>query len=108
MGYSRRHEIYEVSRLSDQADDSLVEPTMQVDIYGDKPWALAPVLASMNYLSMTKDEIEGTIVEENVEGLTDRKKHFANEENRKATSLKDTFVGMEFANGFLGEQMVVS
>ena len=32
-----------------------MEPSIELDIYADKPSALSPALASMNYITMTRD-----------------------------------------------------
>jgi len=29
-----------------------IDPTLQIDVYADKPWALAPAVATMNHLSI--------------------------------------------------------
>lgn len=31
---------------------SFLDPTLEVDVYGEKPWALSPTLATYNYLSL--------------------------------------------------------
>jgi len=100
-----------------------IEPTIQLDLYAEKPWALSYALASLNHLSLTKQKVEGAFVnEKTVETLNavyegdhpideggdeatqaiSRKKWMANPENRKAVKLsKDTYYGMEFCNGYL-------
>jgi len=43
-----------------------VDPNVESDIYADKPWALSPMVASMNYLSVGsgKASSETTVTEE--------------------------------------------
>ncbi|RSH89061.1 hypothetical protein EHS25_002727 [Saitozyma podzolica] len=41
-----------------------VEPTLEMDLYADRPWALSPALASMNHLALTEEPQEGPIVKE--------------------------------------------
>jgi hypothetical protein len=43
---------------------SFVEPTLEMDLYADRPWALSPALASMNHLALTEEPQEGPIVKE--------------------------------------------
>ncbi|KIR26386.1 hypothetical protein I309_04725 [Cryptococcus deuterogattii LA55] len=105
-----------------------IDPTLELDIYADKPWALSPALATMNYLSLedgskvgrdlvvkenslefikSKSNDNGTAVPAPKEGnekieISARRKWLANKENRKKIKLgKDVAVGMEFANGLL-------
>jgi hypothetical protein len=33
-----------------------LDPSIQLDVYADKPWALSPTLATFNYLSLSKDK----------------------------------------------------
>lgn len=51
--------------------DSFLDPTLEVDVYGEKPWALSPTLATFNYLSLTakKPEYTPSILEKSVERL---------------------------------------
>lgn len=96
---------------------------MEHDVYCDRPWALSPTMATMNYLSIadTKSTEDGdkhtpggtgTTIEENVEiegsgipkgDVKARRRFFGDKEKRKGVSLKGKEVGMEFANGLLGE-----
>ncbi|XAO27376.1 hypothetical protein I312_106229 [Cryptococcus bacillisporus CA1280] len=105
-----------------------IDPTLELDIYADKPWALSPALATMNYLSLedgskvekdlvvkenslefikSKSNDNGTAVPTPKEGnekieINARRKWLANKENREKIKLgKDVAVGMEFANGLL-------
>ncbi|ORY22827.1 hypothetical protein BCR39DRAFT_487597 [Naematelia encephala] len=101
-----------------------VDPTLEIDIYADKPWALSPTLACMNYLSLGTSKPEGHVVEEDslpelkilYEGsssppdapsdekshVSARRKWLGNAENRKNTTItSDTQVGLEFCNGLL-------
>ncbi|KAK4684002.1 hypothetical protein P7C73_g6208, partial [Tremellales sp. Uapishka_1] len=94
----------------------LVDPTLELDIYADKPWALSPTLATMNYLSVSKEPVEyaPTVAEHSAdlagegaksekEAVAARRRYLGKEENRKAVVLdKETYVGMEFCNGLLG------
>ena len=104
--------------MSRRANDSWVDPSLELDIYGDKPWALSPAFAGMSELSLasdqerkawidedTKDVVHGDTNDEQSE-INARRKWFGNEKNRKETSLKGMHVGMEFANGLLGTSML--
>ena len=46
-----------------------MEPTIESDIYADKPFALGPMVATMNYLSIDqpKSEEKNAMVDEHVE-----------------------------------------
>jgi hypothetical protein len=35
---------------------SFVDPNVESDIYADVPWALSPMVASMNYMSISKSD----------------------------------------------------
>ncbi|GFZ46921.1 hypothetical protein JCM24511_04146 [Saitozyma sp. JCM 24511] len=41
-----------------------VEPTLEMDLYADRPWALSPAMASMNHLALTEKPQEGPVVKE--------------------------------------------
>ncbi|OCF74400.1 hypothetical protein I204_04772 [Kwoniella mangroviensis CBS 8886] len=99
-----------------------VDPTVEADIYADKPWALSPALATMAHLSLGGKN-EGPYVEENslewlkenVKGVDDipsytddksqissRRKWLTKASNRQAVEVDEgTEVGMEFCNGLL-------
>lgn len=91
-----------------------MDPTLELDIYADKPWALSPALAGMSNVSLgtskkqpwieekSKDHVDIESLDEKGE-ISARRKWFADEKNRKELNLKDVEVGMEFANGLLGE-----
>jgi len=51
---------------------SYVEPTMQLDLYCEKPWALCPALASMNFISLSHESLPegpGLITEDSLKTL---------------------------------------
>lgn len=91
-------------------DDSWVDPTLELDIYADKPWALSPALSGMSYIAFDETEKKAWVDEKSKEAVqsesTDevaaRRKYFGDEVKRKEFSLKDKDVSMEFANGLLG------
>ncbi|WVQ99751.1 hypothetical protein IAU59_006893 [Kwoniella sp. CBS 9459] len=105
-----------------------VDPTVEADIYADKPWALSPALATMSHLSLSSstssastDDKVGHVTEDTGEWLEDnggdslsysdtdekaqvsaRRKWLAKKDNRRQILVpKDTVVGMEFCNGLL-------
>ncbi|ODN97946.1 hypothetical protein I350_07583 [Cryptococcus amylolentus CBS 6273] len=101
-----------------------IDPTLELDIYADKPWALSPALATMNYLSLqeSSDIPKDLRIKEDApeylkaktggpsaEGsekakITARRKWLGSKANREKVKLnKDVVVGMEFANGLLGQ-----
>jgi hypothetical protein len=43
---------------------SYIDPTLDLDIYADKPWALSPALASMTSLSLINEAQSGVVVKE--------------------------------------------
>lgn len=119
MGDERRRQVHEVrswTLLCCHADCSWVDPSLELDIYADKPWALSPALAGMSNLSLskTKGEAHAWVEEDTKEYVGDavgedeksqigaRRKWFGSKEHRQELQLKDVEVGMEFANGLLG------
>lgn len=52
---------------------SFLDPTLEIDVYAEKPWALSPTLATFNYLSLHADKPEYThsIEEDSLERLGD-------------------------------------
>jgi hypothetical protein len=74
-GYS--HQVHVVSdtnplivhcERSELTRISFVDPNVESDIYADKPWALSPMVASMNYLSVGSGKASSatTVTEEHV------------------------------------------
>lgn len=128
MGYGYCHQVHVVSVAVVRPDACFIDPTLELDVYCDKPWALSPVLSTMNYLSLKKgDEPKQTAaageftadpvkpVEEDslaLVGMPDdtsdvayRRRYFGNAGNREGVTLdKDVEVGMEFSNGILGKK----
>ncbi|WVQ77874.1 hypothetical protein IAR50_007576 [Cryptococcus sp. DSM 104548] len=99
-----------------------VDPTLELDIYADKPWALSPALATMNYLSLQEsidipqdlgvNEDAPVYLKAKTGGpsadgtektkISARRKWLGSKENRENVKLnRDVVVGMEFANGLL-------
>ncbi|WWC88982.1 uncharacterized protein L201_003897 [Kwoniella dendrophila CBS 6074] len=107
-----------------------IDPTVEADIYADKPWALSPTLATMAHLSLKskskaakEDDDDKPYVDEdsldwlkkNVKDADDipsytdeksqiaaRRKWFGKASNRQAVEIDaDTEVGFEFCNGLL-------
>ncbi|BEI84095.1 hypothetical protein CcaverHIS002_0406990 [Cutaneotrichosporon cavernicola] len=92
-----------------------VDPTLELDVYADKPWALSPVLATMNRLSLTKEEAPTAMgifraVEEDAlhildrpeTSISDRRKCFGTAENRERITFDSSLqTGMEFGSGLL-------
>jgi hypothetical protein len=99
-----------------------VDPSLELDIYADKPWALSPALAGMSNLSLsktkgethawvdenTKEFVNDSPAEDEKSQISARRKWFGSKEHREELRLKDVEVGMEFANGLLGEAHLVS
>lgn len=130
MGHGRSHQVHVVSGTLPLparalAYPSFIDPTLELDVYADKPWALSPVLSTMNYLSLKKNgtEFKGAPgeftsnifkpVDEDALGLvgkadaagdvSQRRHYFADPGHRESLTLdKDIEVGMEFSNGILG------
>lgn len=96
------------------ADNSFVDPNVESDIYADKPWALSPMVASMNNLSIGTSSTGPTVEESHVDldGVPGeskgRAKYFGDKAHREAVGLKGKEVGMEFCNGLLGAYFPLS
>ncbi|KAH8919853.1 DUF1769-domain-containing protein [Atractiella rhizophila] len=91
-----------------------IDPAIQHDLNGDKPWALSPLLATMNSIHIATTEKDQWNPEPPKEDLTSlvenlqtgdvaqRKKHFASEEHRKSVTLnKEVIVTSDFCNGYI-------
>ncbi|BEJ14895.1 hypothetical protein CspHIS471_0406620 [Cutaneotrichosporon sp. HIS471] len=93
-----------------------IDPTLQLDVYADKPWALSPVLATMNRLSLslTKEAptamgILGAVEEDALRllelpetSVSARRKWFGTKENRERITFDSSLeTGMEFGSGLL-------
>ncbi|WWC69869.1 uncharacterized protein I206_103812 [Kwoniella pini CBS 10737] len=101
-----------------------IDPTVEADIYADKPWALSPTLATMSHLSLsnnsTNDDqpyieenslgwLKDNIEENDIPSYTDdksqistRRKWLTKSSNRQLININEnTIVGMEFCNGLL-------
>lgn len=117
--------IWPLSSAWTAPDTSFVDPTLELDVYADKPWALSPVLSTMNHLSLNKsvkkdEDIEPPTamgifraVDEDalhVVGRPDengdvarRRRFFGDAGNRELVTFdKELEAGMEFGSGFLG------
>ena len=99
-----------------RVNDSFIDPTLELDVYADKPWALSPVVSTMTKLRMKKGEEDQSgkaFVEEDslsvipeVAHLANdtpaRRKYLADPSNRSSLVLTpDIGMGMEFSNGIL-------
>lgn len=103
---------------------SYIDPSLENDLYADRPWAWSPLMATMNYIKTEKLESEDSQLPQwtetrPVEDCTSllipsshkqcnisrphlRRKFFASVENRKSIKLGPRdFINAEFANGFL-------
>lgn len=97
-----------------------IDPSLEQDIYADKPWAWSPLIATMNVVRLSKSEGKlpawsSKQPEEDVShGLTEgdhgnlignagaRRKYFNNAAHRKEVKLgPDTIIDADFSNGFL-------
>lgn len=108
-------------RELDPADaPSFIDPTLELDLYADKPWALSPVVSTMTKLRMKKgpeaadgEQADQAVIEEDALGIIPdvahlahdtpaRRKYLADATHRAALALTpDVEVGMEFSNGIL-------
>ncbi|MBW0480376.1 hypothetical protein O181_020091 [Austropuccinia psidii MF-1] len=100
---------------------SYIDPSLENDLYSDKPWAWSPLLATMNYIHTTPlpsddsqlppwdpsrpiencNSVVGNIPT-NISKPHLRRKFFSSSANRQATQLGPRdFINAEFANGFL-------
>ncbi|KAG9120233.1 hypothetical protein FRC07_004355 [Ceratobasidium sp. 392] len=98
-----------------------VDPTLEHDLYGDKPWALSPLLSTMPYLQrtqlaannpvpsipstlLTEDKFEPPLASalEKDSNPTTRRKYFTDEARRKEINLtpKD-LISADFCYGYL-------
>jgi len=103
---------------------NFVDPSLEQDIYADKPWALSPLVATMNYLNASKEgaksdkpawnskqpsedvlalfESPSSAVEALKDNANARRSYFANKAHRQEVTLKpDSWLDMDFCNGYL-------
>ncbi|CAB4406441.1 unnamed protein product [Rhizophagus irregularis] len=101
-----------------------IDPGLQADIYSDEPWAYSPLVYTMNKINLYEEPIikgdewlpswpssNGEHIEENVncpsEGVefkdvSERKKYFENETNRKQFQIKDNQIwNFDFFNSYI-------
>lgn len=103
-----------------------IDPTLELDVYADKPWALSPVLSTMNHLALKKKENKSEVemeaptamgifkaVDEHALHVVDRpedshdvakrRRFFGDAGNRELVTFDKTLeTEMEFGSGFLG------
>ncbi|WAR53017.1 hypothetical protein PtB15_2B445 [Puccinia triticina] len=101
---------------------SYIDPSLENDLYADKPWAWSPLLATMNYIRTERLEADdsplppwevatrpvedcSSLLEGNPTNISKphlRRKFFSSAVNRKALTLGPRdFINAEFANGFI-------
>ncbi|MBW0535717.1 hypothetical protein O181_075432 [Austropuccinia psidii MF-1] len=99
---------------------SLIDPSLETDVYSDKPWAWSPLIATMNHLQTKRLDSNdsplptwsGTRPIEDCNSLVghmqkiaskpQRRKFFSSALNRRAIVLGPRdFINAEFANGFV-------
>lgn len=99
---------------------SYIDPSLEHDVYSDKPWAWSPLIATMNHVKTTRLESDDSPLPEwkgvrpvedcssIVEGLTkisskqERRRFFSSAKNREAVVLGPRdFINAEFVNGFV-------
>lgn len=85
-----------------------IDPSLETDLYADKPWAFSPVLATMNLLNTTGDVKDLGRIEEDTSNLVkekittkQRRTHFADKSHRERYSLKDLSIAGDFSNPFI-------
>ncbi|KAL8280942.1 hypothetical protein RQP46_006621 [Phenoliferia psychrophenolica] len=97
----------------------LVDPTLTHDLYADKPWALSPLLSTVNYLSLTHLKPDeplppfDDVVPEDISALANdaaelvghpdkRKKWLADKKGYEGVVLgPDVFLASDFCNGYI-------
>ncbi|KAH9441529.1 hypothetical protein MJO28_002680 [Puccinia striiformis f. sp. tritici] len=99
---------------------SYIDPSLEHDIYSDKPWAWSPLLATMNHVKTERlqsddsplPDWEGTRPTEDCSSVVgdlatitskrDRRRFLSSPENRQAVLLGPRdFINVEFVNGFV-------
>lgn len=89
-----------------------IDPSLESDLYSEKPWAFSPLIATMNLLNTTQQpaaaETKLTRIEEDTSNLVgekinvkQRRAHFADAEKRKGKDLKGLYVCGDFSNPFI-------
>lgn len=96
---------------------SWIDPSLEQDIYADKPWAWSPLIATMQLVRLSKSEGKlpawsSKLPDEDVSAYVPegapvhdsgaRRKYFSKADHRKEVTLgPDTIVDADFSNGFL-------
>lgn len=86
-----------------------IDPSLETDLYADRPWAFSPLLATMNLINTTGDVPDDmSRIEEDTSNLVkekittkQRRTYFADAAHRQKHSLKDIHVAGDFSNPFI-------
>ncbi|KAM0748231.1 DUF1769-domain-containing protein [Meredithblackwellia eburnea MCA 4105] len=95
---------------------NVVDPTLRHDIYADKPWALSPLLSTVNYLSITKlpsgdketpfdwevpEDVTAVAGDSASVGHPDQRKKWLSENMSKVHLGRDVLIKSDFCNGYV-------
>lgn len=85
-----------------------IDPSLETDLYADKPWAFSPLLATMNLLNTTGNTKGLGRIEEDTSNLVkekittkQRRIYFAEKTHREKYQLKDIAIAGDFSNPFI-------
>lgn len=85
-----------------------IDPSLETDLYADRPWAFSPLLATMNLISTTGAAEGLARIEEDTTNLVkekittkQRRAYFADKAHREKFNLKDMSVAGDFSNPFI-------
>lgn len=85
-----------------------IDPSLETDLYSDRPWAFSPLLATMNLINTTGNTNGLDRIEEDTSNLVkekittkQRRTYFAEKAHREKFNLKDMTLAGDFSNPFI-------
>lgn len=85
-----------------------IDPSLETDLYADKPWAFSPLVATMNLLNTTGSTTGLDRIEEDTSNLVhekittkQRRTYFADKSHREKYRLTNSQIAGDFSNPFI-------
>lgn len=85
-----------------------IDPSLETDLYSERPWAFSPLLATMNLINTTGTHTGMHRIEENTSNLVkehittkQRRAYFADHAHREKYELQNVHLAGDFSNPFI-------